>query len=1607
MPTEEKNKSTIPSQNLFPVVGIGASAGGLDAFRKLITAIPEDSGMAYIVVQHLHPEHESALPEILQRVSKIPVMEISDNVHVDPNCIYVIPSNKILVATDGVLKLSPRSAKGSLNLPIDIFFSSLAEVHQAQAIGVVLSGTGADGTAGLKDIKDQGGLTIAQDPASAGYDGMPQSAIDAGIVDFILTPEKISQKLMELRQSFTLASSDGAASEKDKINEAGFRQILALLRVRVGVDFNFYKQTTVRRRIIRRIIMLQLETITEYLDYLKKNKPELDILFQDLLIPVTSFFRDPATFDILSETVFPEIIKIKPAANPLRFWIAGCSTGQEAYSIAICLHEYLSENISTAKVQIFATDLSEKAIKKARTGLYTKKELEGISDNRLKQFFTKTDGHYQVNKPVRDMCIFAVHNFLKDPPFAKMDFISCRNVLIYLEPFLQKKALTLFHYALNNKGILLLGKSETTGNASDIFIAFGKKDKYFTRKSISGRFINVTTEKSEIAFTDKNFFMRSKEGKTEDFQKNADDILLQQYTPVGVVVNDQFDIVQFRGATGEYLEPSPGKPSLNVLKMAREGLSFEIRNALHKAKTTSEPFIKEGIPVNGGKKSVTIEVVPLLNTIDLHFLILFRSSPAIAEAGDLATALPGNGDSPNGAFQNPPLGGGRAGLRILQLEKELAQAREDMRSITEEQEAANEELQSSNEELLSGSEELQSLNEEMETSKEEMQSTNEELITVNQELYDRNEELNQSRRFAEATLAVLHEPLLVLDKNFLIKSANASFYKTFQLTEDETLGKNLFQLQDNGWEITGLRKELVKIHKEKEKMIEVEIDFSFPVVGERTICFNIQPINRESGEQLILLALNDITLRKNAEKILTEKVSGVLKEHRILHSYLMESPAPFVILKGSEHIFEFANSSYHQLTGNRDLLGKKMMEAIPELKGQGFVEIVDEVYRTGKPYIGAEMPAFIEKVKGKPEQIYVNLHCQALNNEQGNVEGILVFSYDVTELVVGRKHLERNAEMLQSLYMNAPAFVATFREPQHIYDLVNPSYQKLFGNRKIQGKPIMEALPELEGQGFDKLLDNVYNTGEIFVGKEILIWLANDEGLAPAERYFNFSYQPIYNYNKIITGVLVFGYEVTEQVLAKKMQLEYAERFRTLADTMPQKMNTTDADGNIDYLNQQWYDYTNMHFEDLKDWGWEKIIHPDDLEITVKNWQHSIKTGEAYQLEHRFRRYDGIYRWHLSRGLPEKDKEGKIISWIGTHTDIDDQKNAAEKIRAAEEFSRSVLQSSPDCVKVLDKEGLIYFMNTNGLCQMEMDDFNFVKNKPWWQLWGEGNKQLVETALAAALAGNKAQFQAYCPTAKGTPKWWDVIVSPLFSPDGEVTQLISVSRDITDRIKMELKKDEFISIASHEMKTPLTTAKAYLQLLERSLNIEDKNSNLYAKKASHSVNRLNELIGELLDVSKIQHGKLNYNITTFNLNEMIDDAVESTRHASPKYTILKKGYVKQLVSGDEKRLQQVVINLLSNAIKYSPNSLKININIQQTNEEIKVAVQDNGIGISKEHLNKIFDRYYRIEEHAIQFQGLGIGLFISYEIIQRHHGKLWAESEPGKGSTFYFSLPLA
>ena len=899
--SKKKNKTNAPSSNEFPVVGVGASAGGLEAFKRLIRAIPESSGMAFILVQHLEPNHESLLPEILQKGTPLPVEEITDNVHVRPNHIYIIPSNRLLIAEDGHLRLKPRP-RDKKSMPIDLFFSSLAEVHGPHAIGVVLSGTAYDGTQGLKAIKAAGGITFAQDQGSAAFGGMPQSAIEAGVVDFILAPEDIPLQLHRSTAAFQ-EWAEAETGDRPDDNEA-FRQLLLMLRLRKGTDFTYYKQTTIRRRIARRMSLNKIQTLSAYLAFFIANLPEQDLLYQDLLIPVTGFFRDPATYESIRDSLLPSLMKEKNPDNPLRVWVAGCSTGQEAYSMAICLNEYLGDLFDTGKVQIFATDLSEKAIAAARKGIYTNAEVESLSPERLNKYFEKEAGSFHVAKNIREICVFAQHNFLKSPPFARMDLISCRNVLIYMEPLLQKKALATFHYALNEHGFLLLGHSETTAPATDLFQPHDRKEKIYTRKHGLAKFLPVSAGRAEYTFQDPEKALKKGIAR-DDFQQSADNLLLTKFTPPGVVVNDQFDIVEFRGPTHGWLQPAAGKPSLNVLKLTRDGLSFELRTVLQKARSTAQPQVSENIPLTGaaGIQWLTIEVHPLPNTAQPYYLIIFRDTNRITVIPDLEPVGPPVSDEPGASIEV---------LRNRHLERELASLREDMRVFMEEQQASIEELQSANEELLSGSEELQSLNEELETSKEEIQSTNEELTTLNQELFDRNEQLNISRLYAESIVATIREPLLVLDRSLKVRTANRAYYEKFGFTEEDTEGRSIYNLGKGEWDVLTLRTALGSVLSRDIRVNDIEIKFTVNSSDERTLLLNATRIFRkDNAEELILLAMEDITearKREEEHKRFSHELAFQVEERT---ANLKEANA--ALKHSNENLEQFATIASHDL----------------------------------------------------------------------------------------------------------------------------------------------------------------------------------------------------------------------------------------------------------------------------------------------------------------------------------------------------------------------------------------------------------------------------------------------------------------------------------------------------------------------------------------------------------------------------------------------------------------------------------------------------------------------------------------------------------------------
>ena len=714
---------------LFPIVGIGASAGGLEALEQFLRHVPQGSGMAFVIVQHLDPTHKGLMPELLQRTTGMEVFQVSDRMRVKPNCVYVIPPNKDMSILHGVLHLFDPTAPRGLRLPIDFFLRSLAEDRQERSIGVILSGMGSDGTMGLRAIKEKAGVALVQEPVSAKFDSMPRSAIEAGLADLVAPAEDLPGKIIAyLRHALIIAKTDFPLAEKD---QSALDKVLILLRTKTGHDFSMYKKSTVYRRVERRMSIHQINRIAAYVRYLQDNSQEVKLLFKELLIGVTSFFRDPAAWEQLQAKAMPALLAGRPAGGALRAWSTGCSTGEEAYSLAIAFKEALEQVKPTENytLQIFATDLDRDTIDKARHGAYPANIAADVSFERLRRFFIKEDNGYRIGKEIREMVTFATQNVIMDPPFTKLDIIICRNLLIYLTPELQKKLLPLFHYSLNAGGVLFLGSAETVSTFTDLFVPLNIKSRLFRRRE---SVLPVEQPAFPALFVPslprgpKELTMLK---SAASLQSLADQLLLQHFSPPAVLVNDKGDILYISGRTGKYLEPAAGKANWNIFAMVREGLRFNLGSIFQKAVRHKETIIAKGLKVatNGGKQTVDITVQPIEEPEAL------RGTVMIAFTG---VTTPPENKAP-GRSKTAPAGS----ARVLELEQELLHVREELQTTREEMQSSQEELISTNEELQSANEEMQSTNEELTTSREEMQSINEELQTVNAEQQSKMDEL--------------------------------------------------------------------------------------------------------------------------------------------------------------------------------------------------------------------------------------------------------------------------------------------------------------------------------------------------------------------------------------------------------------------------------------------------------------------------------------------------------------------------------------------------------------------------------------------------------------------------------------------------------------------------------------------------------------------------------------------------------------------------------------------------------------------------------------------------------------------------------------------------
>jgi two-component system CheB/CheR fusion protein len=751
-----------------PVVGIGASAGGLTALESLLPAIKPGSGLAFVIVQHLDPDRQSMLSSLLDRLSPIPVSLIENETRVQANWIYVIPPNASLTIVDDHLHLAPPVEQRGLRTPIDGFFISLAEARGERATGIILSGSGSDGTLGLRAIKEHGGLTIAQEGAE--YDGMMRSAVRTGMVDFVLPLAEIPAKLADYFRHL-----DGHRERTESQEAADYlTQICALLRTRTGHDFSGYKDKTVARRVQRRMQVLQVDSVPEFIERLRKEPHEVDVLLQDLLIGVTNFFRDPQAFTALEEKVIPHLFDGKGPEDTVRVWVPGCSTGEEAYSVAILLREHMPKGQGAPRLQIFASDIDEQALQVARIGRYPAAIARDIPQKRLERYFVREDGTYRIASELREMCLFSAHNLLRDAPFSKLDFISCRNLLIYLTPELQNRLIPLFHYALNESGYLLLGTSENLTRHTRLFSTVDKPHRIFRRRA------QIERRLPEFPLTAPEGLQRKVPAAARTsierppLQSLAERQLLERYSPAYVIINAEGDLLHGSARTGKYLELAAGAPKIDIFSMARQGLRPDLRAGVHKAVSSGEVTVQRNVTVgtNGGRQTIDLVIHPLRTGggHDMLYMVVFQ------DVGIRSTheAEPAASDEDLES----------ASLR--QIEMELRTTRERLQTMTEELESANEELKSGNEELSSMNEELQSANEELETSKEELQSINEELQTVNSELNARVEELSRANSDIANLLESTQIATVFLDRHLNVKSFTPAAKDVFRLVESDS-----------------------------------------------------------------------------------------------------------------------------------------------------------------------------------------------------------------------------------------------------------------------------------------------------------------------------------------------------------------------------------------------------------------------------------------------------------------------------------------------------------------------------------------------------------------------------------------------------------------------------------------------------------------------------------------------------------------------------------------------------------------------------------------------------------------------------------------------------
>ncbi|EHQ28668.1 chemotaxis protein CheB [Mucilaginibacter paludis] len=1585
------------------IIAIGASAGGLEAIHDFFDHMPGNSGFTFVVIQHLSPDYKSLLVDLVSKHTHMKVFEATNDVILQRDCVYIIPNKKIMTIRGNKLRLVDKIKDKSPNTAIDTFLFTLAKDKKDKAIAIILSGTGTDGTKGVEAIKECGGMVIVQDPATAKFDGMPNSAITSGNADFILPPAKMHVEVYNYVNQRHLP-----LLEQDQLDDNLLNEIFRLVHISSGQDFNLYKTPTILRRIARRMAAVEIDRLENYIGLLHQDPQEVKVLAKDFLIGVTKFFRDKPAFDILAQQIIPAIVKSKQEGEIIKIWVCACSTGEEAYSIAILFNDYLDRTGESRELKIFATDVDESSIEIAARNCYPLSIGNEVPAALLSKYFVKDDKNYSVLPGIRKQIVFARHNVIKSPPFIKNDLVTCRNMLIYMNNLLQQKIMSTFHYALNKEGYLFLGSSENAASIKEGVNEISGKWKIYQKTGTInyGLHHTYTTATPNLKYTEKRPL-----AKPGEYQKHMEEefreLMISEFSAVGIFIDKSYIIKETIGNYSRYLNLPEKKLDLNILNMVNREVSVMLNTAIRKAWKERQKTHLNRVKLKHDDREQLLQITvkpPDESSTNDYTLLLFseiKTDPVSKEGIVL-----------------PPVNAGSDQEYLMEMEAELSETRINLQMAVEEMETTNEELQSSNEELLSANEELQSGNEELQSLNEELHTLNTEHQLKIRELVELNDDLDNYFRSTDIGQ-------IFVDANLRIRKFNPAAINMINLI-DADVGRPINHLSNNI-----LYDNLIAdIHSvlATGQVIEKEVLLKS---GTNNLMRIMPYVKKDGQHDGVVISFIDISVIVELNQI----ISGVFNASTAAILAFRDNRT-----EGSKNP-DFRCIAYNDAA--LTLFGKPAVEMDAQPRLQSFPEL-----------IGIASAEQYAKAARQSKAWETELHTGQDNWYQVTIgpmrEGFVVSLTNITarknaeqklkknyhELINAREGLKNlNSQLENKVYERTQKLT----ESEERFKLVSTATNDTIWDWNLVSNTMWRSDNFTSMFGYQR--DDETNQISFWFGK-----IHPDDRLRVEQSVFNAinhhekqwsaeyrfqkadgTYAIILDRGRILEDEFHTPYrlvgsiiDITRLIETEKRLSQSENKFRKVFDSNLIGMCFADPDGrlletNDAFLNMLGYSRADMETGQL---NLQNLTPPTSRQASSRAQKELDENGFCQPYEKQYIRKDGSLVSVLKGSAMLSEDEKQIsVSYI---LDITRQKELQHMISKQQEEFYSIFTNAPALITIRRGPNLVYEFVNNAFIRLDGQQ-NYIGRSTaeinqWWPGTELGRADAEVMRSGQPFTGRSVRIQwPNAQTGKQADHWFDFIFTPVFNDDDKLDGIAFFGFDVTELVKAretteELmhKKDEFLSIASHELKTPITSLKGSLQILQRIMAREGgKNTVMdFVGKANNQTNKLTTLVDDLLDVTKIQAGKLLLNYETFDAVQLVKEVLEEVRAQEGTHEFILQGEGLITITADRTRLEQVITNFLTNAIKYSPKGDKVILNCSLFENEFKLTVQDFGIGIPEAKKDYLFDRFYRVQESSTHFSGLGLGLYISAEIIKRHRGQIGVESAIGEGATFWFTVPL-